>query len=362
VEVLTGEASFRDRHTVHVDLAVSGKRDLTADRVVVAVGTCATQEAHIPFDGRTVLTSDDVLKLSEVPRSLTVVGGGVIGLEYASIFAALGSRVTVVDSRPRLLPFVDGEIIEALVYHLRQQRATLRLGEEVAGIEVESEGGQPGVLVRLRSGKLVRTDAALYSIGRTGATAGLNLEAAGLEADSRGRIKVDAHYRTAVENIYAVGDVVGFPSLASSSMEQGRLAACHAFGVPTASLPDLFPYGIYSVPEISMVGKIEEDLTEAGVPYEVGRAHYREVARGQIVGDTTGLLKLLFHQETRALLGVHIIGEGATELVHIGQGVMAFEGGIDYFINTVFNYPTLAECYKIAALDAANRLFGQAKA
>ena len=355
IEVFTGHASFRDRNTVRIELAAGGQRDLTAAKFVVAVGTCATQDAHIPFDGRTVLTSDDVLKLPSVPRSLTVVGGGVIGLEYASIFAALGSRVTVIDSRPRLLPFVDGEIIEALVYHLRQQRATLRLGEEVSGIEVQN-GAQEGVLVRLRSGKQVRTDAALYSIGRTGATTGLNLAAAGLEADNRGRIKVNEHYQTAVDNIYAAGDVVGFPSLASSSMEQGRLAACHAFGVGTASVSRLFPYGIYSVPEISMVGQTEEELTDAGIPYEIGRASYREVARGQILGDETGLLKLIFHLETRALLGVHIIGEGACELVHIGQTVMAFDGSVDHFVNTVFNYPTLAECYKIAALDGINRL------
>jgi NAD(P) transhydrogenase len=355
VDVFNGHASFVDPHRIRVELNAGGQRDFTADRFVIAVGTCATQDPHIPFDGRRVLSSDDVLKLTEVPKSLTVVGAGVIGLEYASIFAALGSRVTLIDARARLLPFVDGEVVEALAYHLRQQRATLRLGEEVGAIEVE-DAPQEGVLVRLKSGKQIRTDAALYSIGRTGATAGLDLPAAGLEADLRGRLKVDGQYRTAVEHIYAAGDVIGFPSLASSSMEQGRLAACHAFGIETASMPHLFPYGIYSVPEISMVGKTEEELTAAGVPYETGRAAYKEVARGQILGDVTGLLKLIFHLETRAILGVHIIGEGACELVHIGQSVMAFGGTVDYFVNTVFNYPTLAECYRIAALDGVNRL------
>lgn len=357
VDVYNGHASFQSPHRIRVEMNDGGHRDFSAANVVIAVGTCATADTHIPFDGRRVLSSDDILKLTEVPKSLTVVGAGVIGLEYASIFAALGSRVTLIDTRTRLLPFVDGEIIEALAYHLRQQRATLRLGEEVSAIEVE-DGSQDGVLVRLKSGKQIRTDAALYSIGRTGATAGLNLAAAGLEADHRGRLKVDDQYQTAVDHIFAVGDVIGFPSLASSSMEQGRLACCHAFGIETASMPHLFPYGIYSVPEISMVGKTEEELTADGVPYETGRAAYKEVARGQILGDVTGLLKIIFHLETRSILGVHIIGDGACELVHIGQAVMAFAGTVDYFVNTVFNYPTLAECYKIAGLDGINRLNG----
>ena len=357
VDVYNGHASFLDPHRVRIELNDGGQRDFSAANLIIAVGTCATADAHIPFDGRRVLSSDDILKLTEVPKSLTVVGAGVIGLEYASIFAALGSRVTLIDTRTRLLPFVDGEIIEALAYHLRQQRATLRLGEQVSAIEIE-EGSQDGVLVRLESGKQIRTDAALYSIGRTGATAGLNLAAAGLEADHRGRLKVDDQYQTAVGHVYAVGDVIGFPSLASASMEQGRLACCHAFGIETASMPHLFPYGIYSVPEISMVGKTEEELTADGVPYETGRAAYKEVARGQILGDVTGLLKIIFHLDTRAILGVHIIGEGACELVHIGQAVMALDGTVDYFVNTVFNYPTLAECYKIAGLDGINRLNG----
>jgi NAD(P) transhydrogenase len=352
VDVITGKGSFTGPHGVHVALTGGGSREYTADRLVIAVGTSATKDEHIPFDGRSVITSDEILKLDRIPRTLTVIGGGVIGLEYATIFAALGVRVTLIDKRNRMLPFVDGEIIEALSYHLREHRATLRMGEEVTGIQVLEDG----VLIHLASGKQIKTEKALYSIGRTGATDGLNLAAAGLEADERGRLKVNGNYQTKVENIYAAGDVVGFPSLASSSMEQGRLAACHAFGVKAATLPDLLPYGIYSVPEISMVGKTEEELTQAGVPYEVGKAHYREVARGQILGDDTGLLKLVFHLESHVLLGVHIIGEDAAELVHIGQGVMAFGGTVDHFVHTVFNYPTLAECYKIAALDGVNRL------
>jgi NAD(P) transhydrogenase len=287
-----------------------------------------------------------------------VVGAGVIGCEYASIFAALGVRVTLIDQRARLLPFVDAEIIDALAYQLRQNRVTLRLGETVSGMEpIEDEHG-PRVRIHLASGKQIITEKALHSIGRSGATDGLNLPAAGLTADGRGRLTVNDDYQTTVPHIYAVGDVIGFPSLASTSMEQGRLAACHALGIESNSVPGLFPYGIYTIPEISMVGRTEEELTELGVPYEVGKANYREIARGQIIGDLSGLLKLIFHIETRALLGVHIIGEGASELVHIGQAVLAYGGRIDYFVQTVFNYPTLAECYKVAAFDGVNRLGG----
>jgi len=284
-----------------------------------------------------------------------VIGAGVIGCEYASIFAALGVRVTIIDKRPRLLSFVDAEIMDALIYHLRQNRVTLRLGEEVSGLAPINDERGERVRIELKSGKQITTDKALYSIGRTGATESLNLPHIGIQPDERGRIRVNERYQTALPHIYAVGDVIGFPSLASTSMEQGRLAACHAFGLETRSVPELFPYGIYTIPEISTVGRCEEELTDAGVPYEVGKAHYREIARGQITGDNTGLLKLIFHLETREILGVHIIGEGATELIHIGQAVMSFHGKLDYFINTVFNYPTLAECYKTAAFDGMNR-------
>jgi NAD(P) transhydrogenase len=272
------------------------------------------------------------------------------------MFAALGVRVTLVDKRPRLLPFVDAEIIDTLAYHLRENRVTLRMGENVHGVELLEDDAGERVRIVLDSGKQIVTEKALYSIGRTGNTARINIASAGIGPDDRGRIIVNEHYQTQAPHIYAVGDVIGFPSLASTSMEQGRLAACHAFGVPATSVPGLFPYGIYTIPEISMVGRNEEELTHDGVPYEVGKARYREIARGQIVGDTTGLLKMLFHLETRDLLGVHIIGDGASELIHIGQAVLAFGGKVDYFVNTVFNYPTLAECYKTAAFDGVNRL------
>jgi NAD(P) transhydrogenase len=360
VEMFTAEAAFVDPHTVRLidveDHASHGTREITAENVVIATGTEATRDASIPFDGQRVCSSDDILSMERLPRSLTVVGAGVIGIEYASLFAALGVRVTIIDKRHRLLPFVDSEIIDMLVYHLREDRVTMRLGEEVSGMELITDAYGDRVRIHLASGKQVVTDAALYSVGRTGATRPLNLGAAGLQVDARGRLPVNADYQTQVAHVYAVGDVIGFPSLASTSMEQGRIAACRAFGVPASSAPSLFPYGIYSIPEISMVGKTEDELTEEGVPYEVGKAHYREIARGQILGDSSGLLKLLFHLDTHALLGVHIIGEGASELIHIGQAVMTFGGAIEYFVNTVFNYPTLAECYKTAAFDGINRL------
>ncbi|MET4698639.1 NAD(P) transhydrogenase [Constrictibacter sp. MBR-5] len=358
VELFQADASFVDPHTVRLksfDLH-QGYRDVSADKIVIAVGTSTARDPHIPFDGQHIFTSDDVLELRDLPRTLAVVGAGVIGIEYATIFAALGVRVTLVDKRKRLLPFLDAEIADALAYQMRDNRMTLRLGEEVSGIEPFHDERGDHVRILLASGKQIVTHKALYSIGRTGAVGSLNLEAAGVATDDRGRIATDEHYRTAAGHIYAVGDVIGFPSLASTSMEQGRLAACHAFGVAAETMPDHFPYGIYTIPEISTVGRNEEELTQAGVPYEVGKASYKEIARGQIIGDATGLLKLLFHRETRKLLGVMIIGAGASELVHIGQAVLALGGTIDYFVQTVFNYPTLAECYKTAAFDGINRM------
>jgi NAD(P) transhydrogenase len=358
VELIPAEASFVGPDTIRLDYADSRmSRIVTARNIVIAVGTETTREPHISFDGERIFTSDDILHLDRLPRTLAVVGAGVIGCEYASIFAALGVRVTLVDKRNRLLPFVDAEITDTLCHYLRENRATLRLNESVKELEVVEGNGQGvGVRLHLDSGKTIVAEKALYSVGRTGATSKLNLAAAGLAPDDRGRLTVDEHYRTEIPNVYAVGDVIGFPSLASTSMEQGRLAVCHAFGVRARSAPERFPYGIYAVPEISMVGKNEEELTEASIPYEIGKARYREIARGQILGDVTGLLKLIFHADTRELLGVHIIGEGASELIHIGQAVLSFGGKIDYFIDTVFNYPTLAECYKVAAFDGINRL------
>ena len=357
VKVITAHASFIDAHTL--DLAsVDGRshEPVTVDKVLIAVGTAPASPDEMEVDGKLIFLSDDILKLPELPRTLSIIGGGVIGLEYATIFATLGIRVTLIDRYPRLLHFVDAELVDTLMYHMRQKRMTLRLDEEVTFARTfEDERGQH-VLIQLVSGKQIVTDATLYSVGRTGATASLNLEAVGLKADRRGQLRVNEFFQTEAPNIYAAGDVIGFPSLASTSGEQGRLAACHAFGMPAKSVPELLPYGIYTIPEISMVGRTEEDMTEDVVPYEVGKAQYREIARGQIIGGDAGLLKLLFDIRDRKLLGVHIIGEGATELVHIGQAVLALGGTVDYFVDTVFNYPTLAECYKTAALDGINRL------
>lgn len=357
IELIEGWGSFSGPHTVHVHSVDNhGSQELTADKIIIAVGTTATKNDKIPFDPEIIFTSDEILELARLPRTLAVVGAGVIGVEYTTIFAALGVRITLIDKRPVLLDFVDDEIADSLAYQMRENRVTLRLGEEVSTIETLQDESGKRVKINLQSGKQIITEKVLYSIGRTGNTHRLGLEKAGITPDDRGRIKVNTHFQTEAPNVYAVGDVIGFPSLASTSMEQGRLAACHAFGIEASSVPLLLPYGIYTIPEISMVGRSEEELTQANIPYEVGKARYREIARGQIIGDNTGILKLIFHQETKKLLGVHIMGEGASELVHIGQAVLSYDGTIDYFLNTVFNYPTLAECYKIAALDGLNRL------
>ncbi len=357
VELFAGIATLVNEHTVHLSFVdKKGEDEITTRHIMIAVGTTVVKPPHIPFDGETIFTSDGLLKLDHLPRTLTVVGGGVIGCEYACMFATLGAQVTLVELSDRLLDFVDHEIVDALVYHMRQQRVTLRLGENVRTIEHCDTRYGTGVKTCLESGKEIVTEKALYAIGRQGATRSLGLENIGIVPDQRGRIQVNEHYQTAIPTIYAVGDVVGFPSLASTSMEQGRMAACHAFDIEHQSIPELFPYGIYAIPEISTCGANEEELTRAGIPYEIGKAYYKEIARGQILGDTIGMLKLVFHREDHKLLGVHIIGEGASELIHIGQMVMAFGGTVDYFINNVFNYPTLAECYKTAAFDGINRI------
>ncbi len=353
IDVLTGTATFKDATSVQITNS-RGATEITAGKIVIATGTKPAASPRVPLNARTIVNSEQVLDMPVVPRTLIVVGGGVIGVEYTCMFATLGVRVTLIERRPRLLEFADAEIVEALSYHLRDHRVTMRLNEEVEGVE-EAPGGT-GVIANLESHKKVSGDALLYAVGRLGNVDELNLSAAGLEADSRGRIKVDENYRTAQPNIYAVGDVIGFPSLASVSMEQGRIAAAHAFGRPIKSNPCYYPFGIYTIPEISFIGKTEEQLTDEDVPYEIGVAYYREIARGQIRGDTTGRLKLIFDRETHDLLGVHIIGEGASELLHIGQAVMILKGKIDYFVDTVFNYPTLAECYKAAAFNGLNKL------
>jgi NAD(P) transhydrogenase len=353
VDIVHGIGHFIDPHRIRVE-GPQAEMTLEADRIIIAVGTKPASSPKVPINGRTIVNSDQILGLESLPQSLIVVGGGVIGVEYACMFAVLGVRVTLIEKRSRLLDFADQEIIETLSYHLRDMRVTLRLGEEVESVEELAAGT---VVANLESRKRVSGDALLYAVGRQGAVDDLNLSAVGIEADARGRIAVDEHYCTKVDHVFAVGDVVGFPSLASVSMEQGRIAAARAFDDHAATTnPSFYPYGIYTIPEISFIGKTEEQLTDEDVPYEVGMAYYREVARGQIRGDTTGRLKLVFHRETRKVLGVHIIGEGAAELVHIGQAVMTLGGTVDYFIDTVFNYPTLAECYKVAAFNGLGRL------
>ncbi len=354
IEVLTGRASFIDPHRIRVESASGQAGEYEATQlIVIATGTRPAASPLVPFNQRTILNSDEIFALSALPRSLIVVGGGVIGIEYTSMFAALGIRVILIERLPRLLPFADQEMIEALCYHLRDNRVTLRLNEEVESVEETADGM---VIANLKSKKKVSGDALLYAVGRQGNVDELNLAGAGLAADERGRITVDADYRTQQPHILAVGDVIGFPSLASVSMEQGRIAVGRAFGAEIHTEPGSYPYGIYTIPEISFVGKTEEQLTDEDVPYETGVAYYREIARGQIRGDTTGRLKLIFHRETREILGVHIIGEGATEILHIGQAVLILKGTVEYFVNTVFNYPTLAECYKAAAFNGLNKL------
>jgi NAD(P) transhydrogenase len=352
VDVIHGFGRFTDGHHLRVENNNSYS-DLESQFFVVATGTKPAANTKVPINGRNIIDSDQILKMPQIPKTLIVVGGGVIGVEYACMFATLGVRVVIVEKRPRLLEFADGEMVEALTFHMREHRATLRLNEEVESVEELPDGK---VAANLVSKKRVIADALLYAVGRQGNVDQLDLRAAGIEADDRGRIKVDAEYRTAQPHIFAVGDVIGFPSLASVSMEQGRIAAAHAFGIQVQTDPASYPYGIYTIPQISFIGKTEEQLTDADVPYEVGVAYYREIARGQISGHTDGRLKILFHRETLELLGVHIIGENAAELLHIGQAVFRLKGKITYFVNTVFNYPTLAECYKTAAFNGLNRL------
>jgi NAD(P) transhydrogenase len=352
VDLYHGIGSFMDPHHLRVE-NTTGYNELEADNVVLAVGTKPAVNARVAINGRNIVNSDQILSMPSIPKTLIVVGGGVIGVEYACMFSTLGVRVIIVEKRPRLLEFADAEVVEALSYNMRDRRATMRLNEEVESVE---ELPDRKVAANLVSKKRIVGDALLYAVGRQGNIDQLNLAAGGVEADERGRIKVDADYRTSQKHIFAVGDVIGFPSLASVSMEQGRIAAAKAFGLPAESDPAGYPYGIYTIPQISFIGKTEEQLTEEDVPYEVGVAYYREIARGQISGHTDGRLKLLFHRETLDLLGVHIFGEDAAELLHIGQAVLLLKGKISYFIHTVFNYPTLAECYKAAAFNGLNRL------
>jgi NAD(P) transhydrogenase len=404
VQLIWGSARFHDDTVLYVDRPDDFEL-ISGERFIICTGTRPAMPGSVPFNDKTIFTSDGLLKLDHLPRTMIVVGGGVIGVEYACMLATLGVKVTLVEGRNEVLGFLDQEITEAFQYQMRRMGITLRLGEKVSKIEqiapdapeirqagavsaataVAAAAADPSVgpvaiktgdapaspsfvaypvttrklpLVQatLESGKHLVAETLLYAVGRQGTTVALDLEKVGLHADDRERLKVNALYQTEVEHIYAAGDVIGFPALASTAMEQGRLAACHAFDVPTNSMPELFPFGIYAIPEISMVGKTEEQLTHAGIGYEAGVAQYRELARGQLLGDYDGMLKLLIHQDDHTILGIHAIGTGATELIHIGQAVMAFKGTVDYFINNVFNYPTLAEAYKVAALNGLNKL------
>lgn len=353
IDILYGHARFIDEHTVEISNAAGQVDRKTAANIVVAVGAIPHRPSNIKFNGTSIFDSDDILNLTKLPRELTVVGGGVIGTEYGSMFAALGVHVTIVDARKRLLGFVDEEIIECLQYQMRSMGLTLRLGEEVKSCAPRDDGQ---VVTHLKSGKVIVSDCVLFSAGRQSATGDLGLESIGLKPDERGRLMVNESYQTELPHIYAAGDVIGFPALASTSGAQGRLASAHCFGISDKTMDVPLPYGIYSIPEISYVGYNEEELTKQEIPYETGIARYREIARGHIIGDENGLLKVLFHRETSQVLGVHIIGESATELIHIGQAVIALKGGLKYLRDAVFNYPTLAECYKVAALDGYNKL------
>jgi NAD(P) transhydrogenase len=353
VALIPGTARFLDPHTIEVENEVGIRQTITADKFVIAVGTRPARPDTVEFDGETIVDSDQILNMRKVPASMVVVGAGVIGIEYASMFAALGTKVTVVERRPKMLDFCDEEIVESLKYQLRDLAVTFRFGESVKTVEKHPGG----TLTVLESGKKFPAECVLYSAGRQGVTDELNVAAAGIEPEARGRIAVNEYFQTSVDHIYAVGDVIGFPALAATSMEQGRRAAYHAFGEPVGGkLGDLQPIGIYTIPEISYVGRTEDQLTSENVPFEVGVSRYRELARGAILGDSYGILKLLVHAESRQLLGVHVFGTNATELVHIGQTVMGLNGTIDYLVDAVFNYPTLAESYKVAALDAVNKM------
>ena len=353
IDMYFGEARFESPHALTVETAPNHKITLQAKKFIIAVGTEPARPDYIPFMPERIIDSDEVLTLPTIPRTMVVVGAGVIGCEYSSIFATLGVEVTLVDGHDRILEHADGEIVDTLIYHLRNRNIILRLGEAVTQVFIDD---RDRIVTELESGKRIISETLLFSIGRRGATERLNLSAAGLQADARGRLKTNACYQTEVEHIYAAGDVIGLPSLASTSMEQGRLAASHALGLICETFSELYPYGIYTIPEISMVGETEERLTEAKAPYEFGIARYGELAKGQILGDPSGMLKLLFHRDSLKLLGVHAIGDRAAEIIHIGQAVMAYEGQVDYFVNTVFNYPTMAEAYKVAAFDGLNKL------
>lgn len=353
IEILQGTASFVDPHIVSVSRLDGTVDQVRGSIVVLATGSRPRRPSEVPFDDVIVCDSDSFLRTTKHPASIIVIGGGVIGTEYASMLAAFGITVTLIDRRNQMLRFLDQEIARTLEAQMQENGVTIRLGQEHLDVGIDALN-RPAV--RLHDGEIVTADMLLYTMGRIGNTEALNLSAIGLATDRQGQLPVNAHYQTAIPHIYAAGDVIGFPALAATAMEQGRLATCHAFQVPDAHEIKVIPYGIYSIPEVSMVGKTEEELITAGVPHATGRALFREMARGHISGELHGLLKVIFHRDTHALLGIHIIGQGATELIHIGQAVLAYGGTVEYFVHNVFNYPTMAECYRTAALDGINRL------
>lgn len=351
---IRGKGTFIDEHTIEIIKNDGETLRVTGQSILLTVGTRPYRPSHIPFDGKTILDSDEILEIDQLPRSIIVIGAGVIGIEYATIFSALDVQVTVIEPRDRMLEFIDKEIVDDFTYQLRDRNMKLIFGQKADTVSKEDNGK---CLVTISNGRSFKADMVLYAAGRIGAVDNLNLGACGLEADSRGRLTVNSEtFQTTTNNIYAAGDIIGFPSLASTSMEQGRIAARHAVGASASEPPQFFPYGIYAVPEISTCGLTEEEAQQRGIPYECGIAHFRETSRGHIMGLDSGLLKLIFSQKTRRLLGVHIVGEGATELVHIGQAVLNLKGTVEYFVENTFNYPTLAEAYKIAGLDAWNRM------
>lgn len=353
IEVIKGTGMITSPRSVIVFEDEKTNRIINSKVIIISTGTKPYHPDFINFDNQYIYDGESILHLDRIPRSLTIIGGGVIGCEYASIFAHIGTNVTIVDNRERLLSFLDREIAETLLYLMRKYRINLILGEDIKDIAIKDNQ----VITTTQSGRQIISERLLYTAGRVGNTENLGLETLGIETDQKGLIKVDDLYRTSIPNIYAVGDVIGFPSLASVSMDQGRLAAIHAFQKnDTSCINNLLPFGIYTIPEVSMVGETEEALGKANQMYEVGIARYFELARGQIINDHDGLLKLIFDPRSKRILGVHIIGERATELIHIGQAVMTHNGNISYFVDTVFNYPTLTEAYKIAAMDGLARL------
>ena len=353
VETLHGVARFLSKTKIEVTMDTGEIVQVTSKKFLIATGTKTYRPDNVPFNGTNILDSDEFLEMSQIPRSLIVVGAGVIGVEYATMFSALDVKVTLIEPRETFLDFIDRTLIQEFTHQIRENGVDLRLGSAITNIEDKGDHVQ----LELENGRQVQAEMLLFAAGRIGATEKLGMEAVGLELDHRGRFSVDRKtYQTDVPNIYAAGDVIGHPSLASTSLQQGRVAACHALNTPSLPESPWFPYGIYSVPEISTCGMSEEDIEKRRIPYEVGVARFRETSRGNIMGLEHGMLKMLFSLKTRRVLGVQIVGEGATELIHIAQAVLNLKGTVDYFVQNTFNYPTLAEAYKIAGLDAFNRM------